>query len=49
MLINKEQVDHKYDKDSLAQLQAAVYLADSKAGQKPLAVSQVNRVNSGER
>lgn len=34
-LVNKEQVDHKYDKDALAQVQAAVYSADSRIGKGP--------------
>lgn len=48
-LINKEQVACKHDKDSLAQVQASVYSADSRTRQKPLAVSQVDGVNSGKR
>ena len=32
-LVNKEQVDHKYDKDALAQ--ASVYSADSRIGRGP--------------
>ena len=34
-LVNKEQVDHKYDKDALAQVQTAVYSADSRIGKGP--------------
>lgn len=48
-LVNKEQVDHKHDKDVLAQVQAFVYSVDSRTRQKPLAVSQVDGVNSGKR
>jgi hypothetical protein len=46
---NKEQMNHKYDKDALAQLQATAYSADSKTMQRPLAASQVYEITSGKR